>query len=54
MKITHIETVRVSDPADVIWVRVHTDTGLICSMKEISKTQIIKPEEEILAILTEK
>ena len=29
MKIKHIETVRVSDPADVIWVRIHTDTGLI-------------------------
>ena len=29
MKISYIETVRVSDPADVIWVRVHTDTGLI-------------------------
>ena len=29
MKIKHIETVRVSDPADVIWVRIHTDAGLI-------------------------
>ncbi|MBT3554633.1 MAG: mandelate racemase/muconate lactonizing enzyme family protein, partial [Chloroflexi bacterium] len=29
MKISLIETIRVSDPADVIWVRVHTDTGLI-------------------------
>ena len=29
LKIKHIETVRVSDPAPVIWVRVHTDTGLI-------------------------
>jgi galactonate dehydratase len=29
VKIKHIETVRVSDPADVIWVRILTDTGLI-------------------------
>jgi len=29
VKIKHIETVRVSDPADVIWVRIHTDAGLI-------------------------
>ncbi|MDP6666805.1 MAG: mandelate racemase/muconate lactonizing enzyme family protein [Dehalococcoidia bacterium] len=29
MRIKHIETVRVSDPADAIWLRVHTDTGLI-------------------------
>ncbi|MGB1749807.1 MAG: mandelate racemase/muconate lactonizing enzyme family protein, partial [Dehalococcoidia bacterium] len=29
MKITRVETIRVSDPADVIWVQVHTDTGLV-------------------------
>lgn len=29
MKITHIETVRVGERPDIIWVRVHTDTGLI-------------------------
>lgn len=29
MKITHIETVRVGELPDIIWVRVHTDTGLI-------------------------
>ena len=29
MKIEHIETVRVGDPADVIWVRIHKDTGLV-------------------------
>lgn len=29
MKITHIETVRVGERPDILWVRVHTDTGLI-------------------------
>ena len=29
MNINNIETVRVGDPSDAIWVRVHTDTGLI-------------------------
>ncbi len=29
MKITHIETVRVGELPDIIWVRIHTDTGLI-------------------------
>lgn len=29
MKITRVETIRVSDPADVIWVQVHTETGLV-------------------------
>ena len=29
MKITHIETVRVRELPDIIWVRIHTDTGLI-------------------------
>lgn len=29
MKITHIETVRVRELPDIIWVRIHTDSGLI-------------------------
>ena len=29
MKITHIETVRVAERPDIIWVQVHTDTGLV-------------------------
>ena len=29
LKITHIETVRVGELPDIIWVRIHTDTGLI-------------------------
>ena len=29
MKITHVETVRVAEKPETIWVRVHTDTGLI-------------------------
>ena len=29
MRITKFETVRVGELPDIIWVRVHTDTGLI-------------------------
>ncbi|MEK9676323.1 MAG: mandelate racemase/muconate lactonizing enzyme family protein [Chloroflexota bacterium] len=29
MKITRVETIRVSDPADGSWVQVHTETGLV-------------------------
>ncbi len=29
MKITHIETIRVGEQPQVIWVQVHTDTGIV-------------------------
>ena len=29
MKITHIETIRIDEKPQIIWVNIHTDKGII-------------------------